>query len=258
MKNFIISLIALMATISFTSILKADDHAEQSYFNFQVNFCKLNEGSTMEDYSNAVNNYIKWSKKNDVEVYVSRQKALFPHDNFVSDRGYDFQEILAGPHNTTGKAWDMWLGTKEGQKLAKKWQEAATCYVKWGHAYPLFTDQKALESDEDRVVSWNWCTRKDGVSLDDLQARHGVMVEELKKDNIGLSGWFIVQPVTGAAQAPGGFVHLGFYDDVESFMKYKEAFAAGGWADYVDYTDNYASCSGEELYSEEVLNFPKD
>jgi hypothetical protein len=152
----------------------------------------------------------------------------------------------------------MWLGTKEGQKLAKKWQDAATCYVKWGHAYPQYTNQKALESDDDRVVSWNWCTRKEGVSLEDLQARHGMMVEELKEDNIGLSGWFIVQPVTGAAQAPGGFVHLGFYDDVESFMKYKESFAAGGWKNYVDYTDNFANCSGEELYSEQVLNFPKN
>ena len=43
-----------------------------------------------------------------------------------------------------------------------------------------------------------------------------------------------------------------------SYKKYKEAFAAGGWVDYVDYTDNYASCIGEELYSEQVLNFPKN
>jgi hypothetical protein len=107
-------------------------------------------------------------------------------------------------------------------------------------------------------VSWNWCSRKEGVSLEDLQARHDMMVEELKKDNTGLSGWVIVAPVTGAAQAPGDFVHLGFYNDVESFMEYKEAFAAGGWEGYYDYTDNYASCNGEELYSEEVLNFPEN
>ena len=86
MGRIFTSLIALFAIISSTTILKADDHAEQSYFNFQVNFCKLNDGSSMEDYSDAVNNYIKWSKKNDVEVFVSRQMPLFPHDNFVSDR----------------------------------------------------------------------------------------------------------------------------------------------------------------------------
>ena len=50
MKNLFISFIILVATILFTSVLKADDPAEQSYFKFQVNFCKLNEGSTMEDY----------------------------------------------------------------------------------------------------------------------------------------------------------------------------------------------------------------
>ena len=41
-------------------------------------------------------------------------------------------------------------------------------------------------------------------------------------------------------------------------MEYKEAFAAGGWVDYIDYTENYASCTGEELYSEQILNRPKN
>lgn len=258
MIRIFISFLSILALITPTSNLKADDHTDMTFFNFQVNFCKLNDGSSMDDYANAVNNYIKWSKKNDVEVYVSRQMPLFPHDNFVSDRGFDFQEVLASPHKVSGKAWDLWRGTKEGQKLAMEWQEAATCYVKWGHAYPQYIDQKSLESDYDRVVSWNWCSRNDGVSMEDLQARHSMMVDELKKDNIGLSGWVIVAPVTGGAQAPGDFVHLGFYRDVESFMEYKEAFAAGGWEGYLDYTENYASCNGEELYSEEVLNFPEN
>ena len=257
MKKLLSFLLVFLLNISIANHIFADDH-EGNYFNFQVNFCKLNEGTSMEDYSAAVDDYIKWSKKNNVEVYVARQMPLFSHDNFVGNRGYDFQEVLIGSHEITGKAWDLWLGTKEGQKLAKKWQEAADCYVKWGHAYPQYLDQKALDSGNDRVVSWNWCTRKDGVSLEDLQARHQIMVEELKKDNIGLSGWVMVQPVTGGAQAPGGFVHLGIYNDVESFMEYKEAFAAGGWVDYIDYTENYASCTGEELYSEQILNRPKN
>ena len=86
MGRILLSFIALVAIISSTSNLKADGHENMSYFNFQVNFCKLNDGSSMEDYADAVDNYIKWSKKNDVEVYVSRQMPLFPHDNFVSDR----------------------------------------------------------------------------------------------------------------------------------------------------------------------------
>ena len=60
------------------------------------------------------------------------------------------------------------------------------------------------------------------------------MVKEVNKANNGLSGWVIVQPVTGAAQAPGDFVHLGLFNDVESFIEYKEYFAAGGWKGYLD------------------------
>ena len=45
------------------------------------------------------------------------------------------------------KAWDLWLGTKEGKELAANWQSAATCYVKWGHAYPQYLDSDALEND---------------------------------------------------------------------------------------------------------------
>ena len=91
MKKFLVGFIAIVATISSTLNLKADDHSETEPYNMQVNFCKLNEGISMEEYSDAVNDYIQWSKKNDVEVYVSRQMPIFPHDNFVSNRGFDFQ-----------------------------------------------------------------------------------------------------------------------------------------------------------------------
>ena len=39
-KNFLISFAATIAIILSTTNLEADDHAEKSYFNFQVNFCK--------------------------------------------------------------------------------------------------------------------------------------------------------------------------------------------------------------------------
>ena len=255
MKKYITFLLVILLNLSMGNHIFADDH-DDNYFNFQVNFCKLNEGNSMEDYSAAVDDYIKWSKKNDVEVYVARQMPLFPHDNFIVNRGYDFQEVLIGTHEVTGKAWDLWLGTKEGQELSENWQSAATCYVKWGHAYPQYLDNDALENDPDRVISWNWCSRNEGVSIEDLQAQHNMMVKEVNKANNGLSGWVIVQPVTGAAQAPGDFVHLGLFNDVESFMEYKESFAAGGWKGYLDYTENYATCNGEELFTEEVLNSP--
>ena len=49
MGRILLSFVALVAIISSTPNLKADDHADMSYFNFQVNFCKLNDGSSMVD-----------------------------------------------------------------------------------------------------------------------------------------------------------------------------------------------------------------
>lgn len=256
MKKYIT--LGFIAFFASTSFIFADDHGQPEYFNFQVNLCKLNKGSSIDKYSDSVNDYIEWSKENDVEVYVARQTPIFPNDNFTSDRGFDFQEILAGSHEVTGKAWDLWRGTKEGQKLAENWQKNAECYVKWGHAYPQYVDQEALANDDDRVASWNWCSRNEGVSYEDLQAQHEIMVSDVEKDSNGLSGWIIMAPQTGAANAPGDFAHIAIFKDIESYMEYKESFASGGWKGYVDYNENFASCRGEELFSDIVLNDPNN
>ena len=63
MKKYITFLLVILLNLSMGNHIFADDH-EDNYFNFQVNFCKLNEGNSMEDYSAAVDDYIKWSKKN--------------------------------------------------------------------------------------------------------------------------------------------------------------------------------------------------
>ena len=51
------------------------------------------------------------------------------------------------------------------------------------------------------MASWNWCSRNEGVSYEDLQAQHEIMVSEVEKDSNGLSGWIIMAPQTGAANA---------------------------------------------------------
>tara|TARA_B100001063_G_scaffold178469_1_gene167417 strand:- start:97 stop:873 length:777 start_codon:yes stop_codon:yes gene_type:complete len=257
-KNILISFAATIAIILSTTNLKADDHAEQAYFNFQINICKLNEGRTMKQYDASFNDYLKWSKKNDVEVYVARQTPIYPHDDFNNSSGIDWIEILAGSHEVTGKAWDMWLGTKEGQKLASNWQENASCFVKWVHAYPIFVNQKDFDEDKDRVASWNWCTLNDGVEADEVNAQHAMMAKELEKNSNGLSGWLALAPQTGAAYAPGDFAHLAVFKDIESYMKYKESLASGGWRGYREYQKNFATCRGEELFTDIELNNPNN
>ena len=37
--------------------------------NVQVNVCKLNEGVSIDEYNEVTQDYIKWSKKNNVETF---------------------------------------------------------------------------------------------------------------------------------------------------------------------------------------------
>ena len=77
MGRILLSFIALVAIISSTSNLKADDHMEVS--NLQIQLCKLNDGVTMKEYDAMISEYFEWAKENDVETYFARQTALYPH-----------------------------------------------------------------------------------------------------------------------------------------------------------------------------------
>lgn len=45
--------------------------------------------------------------------------------------------------------------------LNDRWQSLAVCHVKQAHASMLYADQKAMAEDDERYVTWNWCTRKE-------------------------------------------------------------------------------------------------
>ena len=72
MRRIFISFIALIAIISSTSHLKADDHyseMEGNVFNIQVQQCTLNSDTSIKQYDSMINDYFKWAKKNDEEVF---------------------------------------------------------------------------------------------------------------------------------------------------------------------------------------------
>ena len=58
MKKYIT--LGFIAFFASTSFIFADDHGQPEYFNFQVNLCKLNKGSSIDKYSDSVNDYIEW------------------------------------------------------------------------------------------------------------------------------------------------------------------------------------------------------
>ena len=255
MKKIILAFLTFVLIFSLSENANADDHMGPS--NLQIQLCKLNEGVTMNDYDSLINEYFKWAKKNDVEVFFARQTPLYPQNSFIR-AGYDFVELLNTSHINAGKGWDKWLGTKSGQKLNEKWQKLASCAVKISAVVPNYLNEKALAEDKDRIVSWNWCSLNEGVSYEDLLEEHAKRASELEENPRGLIGWANVYPRIGMEEAPGDFAHIAVYPDVESAQIYQQDQSDGGWKSYRDYNENFASCSGDGFMIEKVLNDPNN
>ena len=252
-------LLAMSVTFFAITSALADDHMLnglniQKPFNVQANLCKLNPGVSIEDYDELVEDYFDWAEAEDVEPVFVRQFPLFSHANLRYPFEYDFVEFLASDYERWGKSWDRWLGSEKGKALNARWQSLAMCHVKQAHAVLLYADQEALENDDERYVSWNWCTPK--VGFEQLQQKHSEYVKMMANDSGGIIGWVLFFPHTGGANAPGEFAHLAIYPDVESFMKRRSMEAGGGWRGLREYYQNYADCGGEELNIETVMHRP--
>ena len=124
----------------------------------------------------------------------------------------------------------------------------STLYFQWG-------DVNALNEDDDRVVTWNWCTRKEGVSADQLMAKHQSYAASIEDDEPAI-GWAILVPRLGAANAPGQFAHIMVYRDFEGLMKAQQNLSDGGWRDRQDYYASYANCNGESVRTETIMRRP--
>ena len=76
MKKYIT--LGFIAFFASTSFIFADDHGQPEYFNFQVNLCKLNKGSSIDKYSDSVNDYIEFERN---FIKIKDSKALFVNKN---------------------------------------------------------------------------------------------------------------------------------------------------------------------------------
>jgi hypothetical protein len=196
--------------------------------SIQANICTLNDGVSVEDYAAFFKRYQKWALKNDAEVASVRQFPLATHSNSNNPYQADFVEFLITGFENAGTSWDKWMMGKSGQKLNAEWQELASCHVKFAAMFTQWADVGAINSDNDRVVTWNWCSRKEGVSHDMLNAAHVAFVEE-NPEGLGNIGWFTLYPNIGGGDSAGEFAHVVVYPNMEGLMEHQEWFARGGW-----------------------------
>ena len=245
----------------YVSIAHADNHQFNegadlnAPFNIQVQMCSLLDGVTQKQYDAFLEDYFVWSKKHDVETTFIRQTSLFTHANAYKPNPYDFVEFLTTDHKSAGRGWDKWLTTKDGQKLGQRWSKLAKCDVKMANVEMIWADFDKMSTDNNRVVTWNWCTRKEGVSWDQLHTKHRSAAASTNYDPTSI-GWAAFYPHLGGANAPGEFAHVVIYPNVEALMERGARYAQGGWRALDDYYTSYADCSGESAMLETVMYRP--
>ena len=93
-KNYSL-IIALTFSILLVKPGNADDHYEElpNVSNVQVNVCKLKEGVSLKEYNAVTEDYVKWSKKNNVETFYVRHFPLFSHGTTGNPLAYDLSLI---------------------------------------------------------------------------------------------------------------------------------------------------------------------
>ena len=260
MKRIVLSSLA-GALALLASNAMADDHAmftggmdPQAPMNVQTQLCTLNPGKTMAQYNRLNQKYIAWSKKNGVETTYVRSLPFITHGNPNDRSKTEFVEFLVSDHATSGKSWDLWLSTPEGQKLNEEWQSIAQCDVKMATVNTQWANVDALNKDDTRFAMWNWCTRKEGVSVDSLMAKHASIAKDYP-EGVGNIGWFTYVPMIGGANAPGTFANITVFPDVARLMEHKQWLAEGGWKVRYDYY-NYVDCVGDYVMIEEIMHRP--
>ena len=224
--------------------------------SLQLNLCSLKPGKSMSNYNRVMNSYLEWSRENDVELFVLRATPMMMSPAPNGGGNFDFMDMLIGPYEVSGRSWSAWLASEDGRQINGQWLDTADCRVAVNAAFIAVIDRETLSNSDTRVMSFNWCSRHEGVSWDQLNAKHRELAADWTSDS-PVKAWSIVYPGLGSRNTPGQYAHLLSFADANGLMARQNAIANdGGWRVRDDYETAYAECVGENVYSVEVLNRP--
>tara|TARA_B100000965_G_scaffold385341_1_gene386448 strand:+ start:758 stop:1570 length:813 start_codon:yes stop_codon:yes gene_type:complete len=249
MKTFITAIVSL----AFASSGFADNHSSssedtnQQALAVETSICTFNDGKDISDMNKAISSFKNWAAGTDYPSYLVMNTPLYVSSQTNAD--VVLQEFASFENMAT--AWNkVWA---ENPKFVGELGKAASCGRSFSHYYPLHNNQ-SLEPDDDRIMVINWCTKNDGVSWDQMRAKHATF--NFSDDIIY---WGLMFPSAGTRDGdlPGRFAHFGVYNSIEAFMKAENTRAnEGGWQLRADYYASYANCTGTNVYQQTVVSRP--
>ena len=250
--NPILIILGALALLLLSGSIKADDHGGEENFPavaLQSSICQLKEGKTLGDLDKALGPWRKWASSNNYDSFVSQNTPIY----MGGDVGADVIWMEASPFELLGNAWESWL--QDGASAQASIDKVVTCKRSLASFWRQYVADGFID-DEDRILQVNWCTRRDGISWSDIGERHRAARENM---NSNIGAWGVMFPAKGMREGdyPGEFAHMMLFTDMTALMRYQEDFTnGGGWRAREEYYNNFASCTGENVYSSRVINRP--
>tara|TARA_B100001029_G_scaffold122346_1_gene101755 strand:- start:3 stop:794 length:792 start_codon:yes stop_codon:yes gene_type:complete len=215
----------------------------------QLTLCTLNSGKTLKDAEKLIPSILGLHKEINLNSFFGLMTPLFVSRQSTID--FIFADFA--PFDGLSSAWDQFLVSQSGAKLQASIDKVATCNRSLHRYYHQFT---RYSDDDRRVLSINWCTKKDEVSMENLMAKHRSFAEPPNKH---ILHWGIAAPAWGVrtGDIQGDFAHFVGYPDMKAALADQSDIAIkGGWKERRDYFSSYANCSGENLWKFDIANIP--
>ena len=224
---------------------KPDSGAEAMAMETAV--CSFTDGKTYADFQKVVDKFKKWAADSDYNTYFVSNTPLYASPQATPDLVLMEFSSFEGIATAWRKIW------ADEPQFLESFEKTMSCSRSLMHYYPIYSNTE-LEPDEDRIMGVNWCTRKPGVTWDQLSKRH----QELSF-GADVIYWGAVGPSLGIRDGdmPGEFAHLAVFSDIEGLMRYEDQVAnENGWRQREAYYQNFAECTGTNVYRQGVINRP--
>jgi hypothetical protein len=252
-------LITCIALFSLAAIAQADNHNNawrgvnlDQQFGIQFEVCKLKPGKTLDDMAKLNDEVRRLFDETGLALSLMRLTPMYSH-GMPGEPAASYIDVTMGTIEAFGTGWDNWLASKDAVKLMAASDKIATCTFKFARAINRVAQIEALDSTDDRLISMNWCSKRDNVSWDQLKTKHDAWQAAYENDSSSMA-WNVVLPRLGAGNAHGRFMHMVSYANAQQLMANENWVANGGGARALgDYYSAYAACDGESVWSASYL-----
>ncbi|MBT7539069.1 MAG: hypothetical protein HN683_07000, partial [Gammaproteobacteria bacterium] len=209
-------------------------HHEETYrgmdlsknFGIQFEVCTLRDGKSMASVDRINSKIASVMTEINAKGSVLRMKPFYAHGS-TSNPGPDFIDLIVAPMDEIGAIWTDFLATDGGSKVFGEFQNAAKCHNKLAYGVPKLTKVDEMMSTDERVITLNWCTPKEGVSMAQLRAKHASWLAA-NQDAFKAASWSVLVPRQGAGTAQGRYAHMNVFTSLKQMFANEEWIANGG------------------------------